>query len=720
MEHALVRWSIRSARDAALTNSMINEGSEGIVGTGVEAPVETAREAPSQPAAGQPAAGTIQVRLLGPLAILRQGEQVELAASRKLRALFAYLAVAPQPVSRSRLCELFWDVPNDPRGELRWCLSKLRRAVDDKERPRVVTEGDLIGLDLGDCTVDARAVERAAQDGIETLPVAQLRHLADGITGDFLEGLEIDRSPLFDSWLMAQRRRFRSFHAAILERLVSLLPAGDDAALPYLDRWVALAPFDQRPHIALLASLSQRGQSDLGEVHLATAARQFEVEGVDFVPVRTAWQALKAGRATARPAALLPETRDVAVPAAESAGAESPAPRRASLAVMPFSEETSPGGMRGGLADGLTHDIITRLAKLRNLFIIARGSVFALAEQQVVPAEAGRQLKVDYVTSGTVRRQDSRINVTIELIETATARIIWTEVFDARLEGAFLVLDEIGNRLVASITNEIELVERNRAILLPPNSLDAWGAYHRGLWHMYRFTKTDNGMAQYFFQRSIRLDPTFARAHAGLSFTYWQNAFQRWADREQESARALEAANQSLIVDDHNPAAHWAMGRALWLRGRETESLDALERAVDLSPNFALGHYALSFVHSQSGDPLAAIRSADHSCQLSPFDPLLFGMLGARAMAHVRLGQFAEAAEWAMKAAGRPNAHAIILAIAAHCLALAGRVEEAKAYAETLRKALPHYRIGTFLSTFQFAPDAEALFRKAAREIGLA
>ncbi|HWU00402.1 MAG TPA: hypothetical protein VN229_22385, partial [Terriglobales bacterium] len=500
-------------------------------------------------------------------------------------------------------------------------------------------------------------------------------------------------------------------------------------------------PFDPRPHIALLTVLMQRGEIDGGERHLAGALRQFEAEGVDSASLRAAWQELKTRgaetAALARPAAQQAVAVRIEVPAGDeqrapavaandaSPSAHTPTSRRAALAVMPFVEQASAeapqrGSAGGGLADGLTHDIITRLAKLRNLFIIARGSVFALAEQQVAPEEAGRRLKVDYVTSGTVQQRSGRVTVTIELIETQTARIIWAEAFDAKLEGAFAVIDEIGNRIVSSIANEIEVVERNRAILLPPNSLDAWGAYHRGLWHMYRFTKTDNGMAQYFFQRAIRLDPTFARAHAGLSFTHWQNAFQRWADREQESIRAFEAANQSLMVDDHNPAAHWAMGRALWLRGRETESLAELERAVDLSPNFALGHYALSFVHSQSGDPLAAIRSADHSRQLSPFDPLLFGMLGAMAMAHVRLGQFTEAAEWAMKAASRPNAHAIILAIAAHCLALAGRVEEGRAYATTLRKTLPHYRVDTFLQTFQFAPDAAALFRQAARQIGLA
>ena len=170
----------------------------------------------------------------------------------------------------------------------------------------------------------------------------------------------------------------------------------------------------------------------------------------------------------------------------------------------------------------------------------------------------------------------------------------------------------------------------------------------------------------------MRLDPTFARAYAGLSFTHFQNAFQGWAKREPEIDRAFEAAGQSLMVDDRDPAAHWAMGRALWLRGRHDQSVVELEQAIDLSPNFALGHYTLAFVHSQAGDPQAAIASSDHSRQLSPFDPMLFGMLGARAMALVRLGRFEEAADWGVKAAARPNAHAHILAIAA-CTPGAGR-----------------------------------------------
>lgn len=387
---------------------------------------------------------------------------------------------------------------------------------------------------------------------------------------------------------------------------------------------------------------------------------------------------------------------------------------------MPFVDRFAESAARGGLADGLAHDVITRLAKLRNLFVIAQGTVFALDERSMGPEEAGRTLNVDYVVSGSLRRQAKRIVVNVELAETRTAHIVWAETFDQKLDDAFLVLDEIGNRIVASIASEIETIERNRAILEPPSSLDAWEAHHRGLWHMYRFNRADNERAQHFFAMAVRLDPTFARAYAGLSFTHWQNAFQHWGEREREIDRAFEMAGQSLVVDERDPAAHWAMGRALWLRGRQDQSLVELESAVDLSPNFALGHYTLAFVHSQSGDPEAAIRSSDHSRQLSPFDPLLFGMLGSRAMALVRLRRFEEAADWAVKAAARPNAHAHILAIAAQCLALAGRLGEARTFTASIHKTLAQYRVDDFLTAFRFSEDAEALFRTGAKQIGLA
>jgi TolB-like protein len=397
-----------------------------------------------------------------------------------------------------------------------------------------------------------------------------------------------------------------------------------------------------------------------------------------------------------------------------------PAPRRASIAVMPFVDRSGVASVRGGAPDALAHDVITRLAKLRSLFVIAQGTVFALRERGIGPEEAGRILKVDYIASGSVRRTGKRLLVEVELAETRTNRIVWTERFDRTLDDAFLILNEIGDSIVASIASEIETVERNRAILKPPNSLDAWEAYHRGLWHMYRFDKADNEQARHFFEMALRLDPTFARAYAGLSFTHWQNAFQGWAERGPEAERAFAVAEQSLMADDRDPAAHWAMGRALWLRKRHDQSLAELEQAVELSPNFALAHYNLAFVNSTTGDPNAAVPSSDHARNLSPFDPMLFGMFGARAMALVRLGRFDEAADWGVKAAARPNAFAHISAIAACSLALAGRLDEARAHVAAIQQMLPYYRVDDLITAMQFPPDAKRLFLKGAKRIGFA
>lgn len=653
------------------------------------------------------------VRMLGPLEVLRNGAPIDLPPSRKVRGLLAYLAVSPGWVGRSRLCDLFWDVPSDPRGELRWCLSKLRLLLDEPSGPRVLSQGDMVALRLDGCNVDVETVANAATD-LDALDTARLQELAELFQGEFLDGLELERSPHFGSWVVAQRRRFNAIRSAILTRLCDRLPAGSPEQARCLEQRVELSPFDLQAQCALLSALAAAGQVDAGEAHLAATLRLFSSEGLNGAVLRSAWEGAKHARpAPARAEAVVTPADSQAEP---SQGGQR---ERASLAVMPFREELNVAGARGGLADGLTHDIITRLAKLRDLFIIARGSVFALSELDIGPEEAGRRLNVDYVASGTVRHHGDRIAVLTELIEVKSSRILWTDEFVQSRDNIFATLDEVGNRIVSSISAEVEVAERNRAILMTPNSLNAWEAYHRGLWHMYRFTRPENELAQRFFALSVKLDPTFARAYAGLSFTHWQNAFQRWGDRERETDLAYDTAGRSLLSDDHNPAAHWAMGRALWLRGREDQALAELTRAVDLSPNFALGHYALSFVQSQSGDPAAAIGAADQSRHLSPFDPLMFGMLGARAMAHVRLGQFEEAAEWALKAAARPNSHAIILAIAAHCLGLAGREEEGRAISATLHKTHPHYRVEDFLSTFRFAPDAAALFRLGAKRVGL-
>lgn len=205
------------------------------MGVGVEASVESAPN------------GGLNVRTLGQLRVLRGDTNVALPASRKVRGLFAYLALSAHPVPRARLCELLWETANDPRGELRWCLSKLRSILDEPGRSRVVTSGDLIEIDLSDCLVDVAEIANATQSGYDSLSAARRQALIALFEGEFLEGLTLERCPQFDRWVQAERRRLSACHITLLEQMAKGLGDGSGAALPYLENGLSWRPMTPMP-----------------------------------------------------------------------------------------------------------------------------------------------------------------------------------------------------------------------------------------------------------------------------------------------------------------------------------------------------------------------------------------------------------------------------------------------------------------------------------------
>lgn len=655
--------------------------------------------------------------MLGTLSVMRGGALQPLPGSRKARALLAYLALASSPVPRRELCDLLWDSPSDPRGELRWCLSRMRKVLDDEHRCRVVARVDSVHLDLTDSHVDAADVLRASQQRVQLLDLDGARNLLSQIGGVFLEGLEIERCPTFNSWLTLQRRRCRTTHALLLERL-SETARGDDA-IEYLERWLQLEPFDERVHSLLLKALVARRRLRDAEAHLQAATALFRSEGIDNAGLREAWRSALA---------CIPGVSAVEMPTAASI---SPAggggevvrweTRRASVAVLSLRNMRSKAAHVVRVPEELlTHEVVTHLTRLRSLWVLTPARAFVTEEHRTAVETARRRLDADYVLHGFVHGCEEQLTVSVELLERRTGRAVWAGTFHNAHLDMCTALDEIGGRIAAGVAGEIEAIERSCALRQPVASLDAWEAYHRALWHVYRFNEGDNEQARHFFGQALRLDPAFARAHAGLSFVYFQNAFQGWAEPEFQIDHALDCAGKSIIEDGRDPASHCALARALWLRGDLDQCVVELKQALELSPHFSLGHYTLAFVQSQAGDPHAAIASSDYSRELSPADPLLFGMLGARAMALVRLGQFEEAADWAARAASRPNAHPHIFAIAACSSALAGKAVDAQSHAAAIRKREPTYNFSAFRSAFRFDTEGESRFAAGARLAGIA
>jgi TolB-like protein/Tfp pilus assembly protein PilF len=643
-------------------------------------------------------------------------------STRKAGALLAYLACHPaEKHPRDRLTALLWGDRGDKqaRHSLSQTLLSLRQELADAD-PLLLIDRETVALRADAVACDALEFRRLA-----SMP-ENLRAALDLYRGPFLDGFSL-REPGFEDWLIEQRTQLQELALNTFLALADAQKSAGDwsAALATLNGAVGFDPLAEEAYRRLMTLQIEHGRcNDAIRTYRALAEALRRELKTQPDPSTTALYR----RATARPQASMQpqhpvEATDIDRIAREPVAPvqrEPAEPRRASVAIMPFVDlEAGREGMRP-LARGLSHDVITRLAKLRSVFVIAQGTVFTLAEKGVSAEEAGRLLNVDYVASGTLRRRDGRVSVSVELVETRCARIVWADTIERKVSDSLSIEDEIVNEVVSAIAAEIELTERNRAILKPPGSLDAWEALHCGFWHMYRFNEADNERAKRFFKQAVRLDPTMARAYAGLSFTHFQNAFLlRLGERQQEITHAYDMAAEALSADDRDPAAHWAMGRALWLRGDHERSLGELGDAVDLSPNFALAHYSLSFVHCQSGDAAAAIRYADRSHRLSPYDPMTFAMLGAKALAHARLGKYDQAADWGIKATLRPNAHAHILAIAAQCLALADRGDEARAFWARIQQARPEYSMEDFLNSFHFPAEDAATFQSAARSAGI-
>lgn len=228
---------------------------------------------------------SLHLRMLGTLSVSQGGRALELPASRKVRALLAYLALAPRATPRHRICTLLWDAAGDPRGELRWALSKLRGAVG---ATRVSSREDSLQLELADSFVDALEIQRAVQTGLGTLAPERARELLALFGGEFLEGLDLVGCPEFTAWLLAHRRRLRAWRVALLECLAVRVP--EDESVGRIEQWLELAPLDVRAHEQLLRALARRGRMREGEEHLASSINLFSAEGLDCAPLRKAWR----------------------------------------------------------------------------------------------------------------------------------------------------------------------------------------------------------------------------------------------------------------------------------------------------------------------------------------------------------------------------------------------------------------------------------------------
>ena len=363
---------------------------------------------------------------------------------------------------------------------------------------------------------------------------------------------------------------------------------------------------------------------------------------------------------------------------------------RPALAVLPF-DNLSPDPDQAFFADGLAEDLIARLSMWRAFPVIARNSSFQYRGGNVDVKKVSRELGVRYVLEGSVRRSGDRIRVTGQLIDAPSGEHVWAETYDRNVADVFALQDEISATIAASLVDDLNRSEAERARQRGPDNLEAWSSYELGLEQVSAWTPEAMARAHQLFARSIALDPRFTPAVAYLSLTDSWSVVLGSADQPQATlAEAMQAARRAVELDERDPRAQAALAAAYLQSGDAKDGLDAARRAVQLNPSMPESWLWLSWAEFLSGDPAATIDADLRAMRLSPVGPLAPLANDNLAYAYWELGRYQESLEAARRlVAAKPEYFWGYLYVALSSVSL-GRMADAQAAIADARRVRPN------------------------------
>ena len=383
---------------------------------------------------------------------------------------------------------------------------------------------------------------------------------------------------------------------------------------------------------------------------------------------------------------------DPALPIGRTAGhhqrAGLPLPDRPSIVVLPFTN-MSGDPEHEHFADGMSDDLITGLARIRWLFVIARNSAFVYKHRAVDVRQVANELGVRYVLEGSVRRAGKRLRISAQLIDAVTSGHHWAERYDRELDDIFAVQDEITRHVAAAIEPHVLVAEGLRASVQSSEDLGAWELVARARTNVWRLTGDDYEFAIDALQRAVATYPDYPPARSLLGYCLVIASHMGWIDRDKGLPAGLQHASRALLLDDRDPWAHIALGYCALMERRTEESIAAFRQAVTLNPNSAAAHSHLSRGLAFSGQDREAIEHGEQAIRLSPLDPDMALFLGGVAIGNFAAGRYADAARYATEAVRRrPGFHGVKrMLCASH--ARAGNVDEARSLLAALVREQP-------------------------------
>lgn len=583
----------------------------------------------------------LRLSLFGPLRVELHGRTVAMPASRKTRAILGYLALSGRAVSRQRLCDLFFDAPDDPRASLRWSLTKIRPLVDEPQRPRLLAERDTLRIDFAGADVDAHTVLAIAAQPLTELPSALRLYALDQLNADLLEDCDLPDRPEYAAWLAAHRQDFRAIALKLASAEVQA--SKGEARIGALRRLLALDPLDESAAASLARALMAAGRRDEAHALAASTERQLRLAGLQAGP--TVRLALRSSA---------PELKQAAVPP-QAAPSAPPADGRISVGVVPFLNHSS-DLIPDELMDGLLEAIAHMLSKFRDIRVAGFSGAMQFKGALRDPAAMGEALGVSHLAGGSVMARNGALKIRYRLVAAADGALIASGDVEHDAADAFALLEDAPARLVVLLAHHLANTARESALATPDDRRSAFQHFLVGIYFGFFATPIDYSAALAAFEAGLALTPDDPNLNA---YAAWAKAGLGHASREPERTQAAAQAYRAIAAADSNADA---LAIAAWSAVHIGQDYDAGLRAVELAtrlnPLSRIAWSASAWIRAMAGEFETPLQHWDNAIRCNPLGSNVDTSFAGRALCYWMAGRFQEAADAAKRALERQPGHA--------------------------------------------------------------
>lgn len=297
------------------------------------------------------------------------------------------------------------------------------------------------------------------------------------------------------------------------------------------------------------------------------------------------------------------------------------------IAVLPF-KNLSDDKQQDYFSDGITVDLITDLSKISGLSVIARNSVFIFKDTDTDIRSVQKELGVDYVVEGSVRKFSDQVRISAILIDASNSINIWADRFDGELKNIFSFQDVVVSKIIDALSVKLTEQDKNRLAGKYSNSIEAYDQFLRGWQNLWLSSREGMLQARDDFRKAIELDDNFARAYANLALTYLYQHLHGWnKDDELALRKANEYADRAIEIDPSLPNVYWVKGFTEIFNRNYQRSLYFAEKSIELNPNFADGYGLLATTLNYAGKPEEADEVMREAIALNPKHPAIYKVI---------------------------------------------------------------------------------------------